>query len=121
MRKIALHITTLLCAVALASVSAAELGGKQEPMFDQHCYDCHDADAKKGGLDLTSLQWKPDDAGNLQQWIKVFDKVERGEMPPEKQDRPPTAVSGPFLKTLHDELHTFSRHKQEAEGRVVYR
>ena len=121
MRKIALHITTLLCAVALASVSAAELGGKQEPMFDQHCYDCHDADAKKGGLDLTSLQWKPDDAGNLQQWIKVFDKVERGEMPPKKQERPPADVKGSFLKTLHDSLHTFTRDKQEAEGRVVYR
>lgn len=119
--KSALNITTLLCAVALVSASAAELGGKLEPMFDQHCYDCHDADSKKGGLDLTELKWKPDDTENLQQWTKVFDKVERGEMPPKKKERPPSEVSSTFLKTLHDELHTFSRHKQESEGRVVYR
>lgn len=119
--KRALNITTLLCTVALASASAAELGGKLEPMFDQHCYDCHDADAKKGGLDLAALKWKPDDMENLQQWTKVFDKVERGEMPPKKKERPPAEVSSTFLKTLHDELHTFSRHKQESEGRVVYR
>jgi hypothetical protein len=119
--KSAVNITTLFCAVVLASASAAELGGKLEPMFDQHCYDCHDADSKKGGLDLTELKWKPDDAENLQQWTKVFDKVERGEMPPKKKERPPAEVSSTFLKTLHDELHTFSRHKQESEGRVVYR
>jgi mono/diheme cytochrome c family protein len=119
--KRSLNITTLLCTAALASASAAELGSKLEPMFDQHCYDCHDADAKKGGLDLAALKWKPDDVENLQQWTKVFDKVERGEMPPKKKERPPAAVSSTFLKTLHDELHTFSRHKQESEGRVVYR
>ena len=119
--KSALNITTLFCTVVLASASAAELGGKLEPMFDQHCYDCHDGDSKKGGLDLTELKWKPDDAENLQQWTKVFDKVQRGEMPPKKKDRPTAEVSSSFLKTLHDELHTFSRHKQESEGRVVYR
>ena len=119
--KSALNITTLFCTVVLASASAAELGGKLEPMFDQHCYDCHDGDSKKGGLDLTELKWKPDDAENLQQWTKVFDKVQRGEMPPKKKERPPAEVSSTFLKTLHDELHTFSRHKQESEGRVVYR
>ena len=119
--KRALNITTLLGTFALASAAAAELGGKLEPMFDQHCYDCHDADAKKGGLDLVALRWKPDDTENLQQWTKVFDKVERGEMPPKKKERPPAEVSSTFLKTLHDELHTFSRHKQESEGRVVYR
>ena len=121
MIKRVLNISTLLCSVALASASGAELGGKLEPMFDQHCYDCHDADAKKGGLDLAALKWKPDDAENLQQWTKVFDKVERGEMPPKKKERPPAEVSRTFLTTLHNELHTFSRHKQESEGRVVYR
>lgn len=119
--KRAFHISTLLFTAALASASAAELGGRLEPMFEQHCYDCHDSDSKKGGLDLAALKWKPDDAENLQQWTKVFDKVERGEMPPKKKERPPTEVSSTFLKTLHDELHTFSRHKQESEGRVVYR
>ncbi|MCF7786876.1 MAG: DUF1592 domain-containing protein [Prosthecobacter sp.] len=119
--KSALNITTLLGTVAFASAAAAELGGKLEPMFDRHCYDCHDSDSKKGGLDLAALKWKPDDAENLQQWTKVFDKVQRDEMPPKKKERPPAEVSSAFLKTLHDELHRFSLHSQESEGRVVYR
>lgn len=115
------HLSTWLCTVALASASAAELGGKLEPMFEQHCYDCHDADAKKGGLDLTALKWQPDDIENLQQWTKVFDKVERGEMPPKKKERPAAELSHAFLRTLHGELLGSSRRKQESEGRVVYR
>jgi mono/diheme cytochrome c family protein len=103
------HLSTWLCTIALASASAAELGGKLEPMFEQHCYDCHDADAKKGGLDLTALKWQPDDIENLQQWTKVFDKVERGEMPPKKKGRPAAELSHAFLKTLRGELQGYSR------------
>ena len=113
-------LITIFC-LATAACSAAELGGKLEPMFEQHCYECHDADVKKGGLDLSALQWKPGDVENLQQWTKVFDKVERGEMPPKKKERPAAGIKRDFLKGLHDELHEVSRKKQETAGRVVYR
>ena len=107
--------------LALTTAGAADPGGKLEPMFDSHCYECHDADAKKGGLDLTALKWEPEDIENLQQWTKVFDKVERGEMPPKKKERPAAELSEIFLKTLGGELHDNSRREQEAAGRVVYR
>ena len=113
-------IITLLC-LATAVAGAAELGGKLEPMLERHCYECHDADTKKGGLDLTALKWQPDAIENLQQWTKVFDKVERGEMPPKKKERPTAEASRTFLRTLGGELHGFSRSKQERAGRVVYR
>jgi hypothetical protein len=120
MKMIDRPIIMLLC-LAACTAGAAELGGKLEPMFDQHCYECHDADAKKGGLDLTALKWRPDDLENLPQWTKVFDKVERGEMPPKKKERPAAELSQTFLKALGGELHGQSRRKQESEGRVVYR
>jgi hypothetical protein len=120
MKVTCLRFFALFCVSAVAS-SAAEFGGKLEPMFDRHCYECHDGDSKKGGLDLTALSWKPEDAENLQQWTKVFDKVERGEMPPKKKERPAAEVRHAFLKGLHDELHVVSRRKQESTGRVVYR
>lgn len=119
--KMAFSTGIPLFCLATAVAGAGELGGRLEPMFDQHCYECHDADAKKGGLDLTALKWRPDDIENLQQWTKVFDKVERGEMPPKKKERPAAEVNRSFLETLGGELHGFSRTKQEREGRVVYR
>ena len=120
MRMPSFSVISAFCLAATVA-GGAELGGRLEPMFDQHCYDCHDADAKKGGLDLTTLKWTPHDVENLQQWTKVFDKVERGEMPPRKKQRPAAELSHIFLKALGGELHAFSRRRQETEGRVVYR
>ena len=113
MKKRSLPCIPLFC-LAAATAGAAEPAGQLVPMFDQHCYDCHDSDAKKGGLDLTALKWQPDDIENLQQWTKVFDKVERGEMPPKKKPRPAEELSQAFLKALGGELHEHSRRRQEA-------
>jgi mono/diheme cytochrome c family protein len=54
--------------------------GPGAAFLDQHCISCHDADVKKGGLDLQSLKFDP----NQSAWIKVFERVRDGEMPPKK-------------------------------------
>src|SRR5690349_16651483 len=64
------------------------------------CAECHDAETKKGSLDLSALKWQPDDQANFDRWTGIFDRVERGEMPPENEPRPePDDLSG-FLKSL---------------------
>ena len=120
------HLASLWLLVGLPECFAgpaapADPLAKVQPMFDKHCYDCHDADAKKGGLDLEALKWKLDDAETLQQWIKVFDKVARGEMPPKDKKRPTGELSSTFLKSLGGDLHDFSLAAQRRDGRVVYR
>ena len=120
------HLASLLLLVGLfeclaGPAAAADPLAKVRPMFDEHCYDCHDADAKKGGLDLEALKWKLDDAETLQQWTKVFDKVARGEMPPKDKKRPKGELSSTFLKSLGGDLHDFTLGAQQRDGRVVYR
>jgi Planctomycete cytochrome C len=40
-------------------LSATAFGvGERAAFLEQHCYDCHDGDEKKGGFDLTSLNSK---------------------------------------------------------------
>ena len=56
--------------------------------LDQHCVECHDADTKKGQLDLTALPFKLSDADTFAMWVKVHDRVGSGEMPPKKKERP---------------------------------
>jgi mono/diheme cytochrome c family protein len=56
--------------------------------FQTHCISCHDADTRKGNLDLTSL--KPDFANvdTFSRWVMVHDRIANGEMPPKKKPRP---------------------------------
>lgn len=104
-----------------AAVSGAEFGGRLEPMFEAHCYKCHDADEKKGGLDLSALRWEPTLGDNLDQWTRVFDKVRSGAMPPRKKSRPDAKVAAAFQTTLSSALNDFTREQQLKAGRVVYR
>jgi len=117
-RLIASILFLLMPAVIRAQAPAA---AKLTPMFEQHCLDCHDADAKKGGLDLTALKWQPESAENFQLWTKLYDVVRRGEMPPKKKPRPAEAMLADFLQTLHQPLHDYSAAVQQREGRVVFR
>jgi hypothetical protein len=72
--------------------------------FDQHCYECHDSETHKGQLDLTGLDWAPSDPENARRWIKVFDRVHEGEMPPKKKPRPPAPQKTAFTTALKNQL-----------------
>ena len=54
----------------------------------KYCADCHDDQTLKAGLDLTHLEFKPNDDANFATWVKVHDRVNAGEMPPKKKPRP---------------------------------
>ncbi|MFZ4766295.1 MAG: DUF1592 domain-containing protein, partial [Roseimicrobium sp.] len=74
------------------------------PFLEQHCLECHDADVKKGALDLSSLSTNAEDAAALKKWVRVFDRVAAGEMPPPKQKQPPAVATQKFLSMLGADL-----------------
>lgn len=50
--------------------------------FEKYCFECHDTETRKGGLDLTALHY---DAAKPEKWIQVYDAIADGEMPPAKK------------------------------------
>ncbi|MEO7413057.1 MAG: DUF1592 domain-containing protein [Opitutaceae bacterium] len=66
--------------------------------------DCHYADEKEGGLDLTSLAYRPNDPTNFALWAKIVDRVQKGEMPPRKQERPDPSDLRTFIESLSSSL-----------------
>lgn len=46
------------------------------PVFLQEsCIECHDTETKKGGLDLSALSAKYEDAETMSRWVKVHDRL----------------------------------------------
>ena len=78
--------------------------GSPERFLAQHCVECHDAETKKGGLDLELLQRGAMDAEAITTWTKVFDRIETGEMPPQKKARPQKSDKALYLKELSAQL-----------------
>ncbi len=70
-------------AVLLLFVGGA---GASEPeiaaFLDRHCLECHDDQTSRGELNLLDLALAPDDAANRAKWVRLHDRVARGEMPP---------------------------------------
>ncbi len=75
-----------------------------QPFLDQHCMDCHDAEMKKGDLDLSALSTDGDDAAALKRWVRVFDRVAAGEMPPPKKKQPSHGAVHEFQRLLGSDL-----------------
>lgn len=105
------------------AISSAILGraAAETPVaafLEQHCTECHDADVKKGGLDLTGLAFDLKDPARFKAWRQVFERVRDGEMPPKKKSQPEQAVKDAFLASLKAPLLEADAKDIAANGRV---
>jgi len=114
----------LLVSIGIWVASSAGLSAAEnEPLsfVEKHCVSCHDADTKKGNLDLTALQPNFGDATHFAAWVKVFDRVAAGEMPPKKQRRHTPVQQQAFLDELGESLKKADRTLAAASGRGAVR
>lgn len=92
-----------------------------KPFIENHCIDCHDGATKKGKLNLDDMLFNLDDAANTDHWIKVFDKVSAGQMPPSDKERPPAKETHAAMSWLRDQLFRVSLERQTQQGPAVRR
>lgn len=120
--KIAIMLRTasliLFCAPVLGAATPQEA---LRSFFDQHCLDCHDSQIKKGGLDLSALKWTPESRVNFDLWVKVHDRVQKGEMPPKRKVKPEALDLKVFLSSLKEPLSDFDTRRQVRDGRSILR
>ncbi|MEO1834844.1 MAG: DUF1588 domain-containing protein [Akkermansiaceae bacterium] len=80
-----------LAAGALAVQAAPSPSFKRDalPFLEQYCFDCHDAETKKGGLALDELTGVTPESFGI--WKRVWEQVALKEMPPKKKKKQPDA------------------------------
>lgn len=79
-------------------VQTKDVGG----FIKQNCLDCHNATEKSGGLDLATLPVRSESLESRNSWIRIYDRVHSGEMPPESKLTP--AQREPFTNALRAAL-----------------
>ena len=95
----------LLLAVFSQGLLAGELPPAVRDLVQNRCIDCHDAVTKKGDLDLDGLRFDPANPENFARWVKIYDRVESGEMPPKKRRVRRRVRSGPRSQRLKQTLN----------------
>lgn len=97
---------------------AVELPPPVRSAIENHCADCHDDLMMKGDLDLFAVDFSPADPKNRDQWIRIFDRVEQGEMPPpEKKHDFKDEERAAFVAALGDSLRRADRAEVLENGR----
>src|SRR5437870_5669192 len=83
----------ILATVFLVSPASAQEQAGFESQFRefarQHCIGCHGPDVQKRKLRLDKLPAAFDDKDNSTTWLRVLDRLSRGDMPPKSEARPP--------------------------------
>ena len=92
------------------------------PFLDNHCLTCHNSVQQKAGLDLDKLPADLADPKSFAKWVRVFDRVKAGEMPPRSvKTRPDKAESDALLKGLETDLIAADRKQIGITGRAAMR
>ncbi len=118
-------VTLLGCKASLLFGGGAQDVGwppvAAKEFIENHCASCHDDTEKKSGLDLTALPFQPDKSENFATWVKVFDRVSSGEMPPKKKPRPAADELTAFTGRLARELTNYEAARTALNGRATRR
>ena len=112
--------TVLFLCVIASTLSAAALFPKEtEAFLELHCFDCHGDGAAKGGLDLEKLGRDLADEATFSKWELIFDRVDKGEMPPAKvKDQPEPKELAEFRDSMFPRLE---KAHAAAKGTVLRR
>jgi len=97
-----------------------EIAGPAD-FLEANCFACHNSTARKGNLDLTSLEMNFADPGNFAVWVRVHDRVRDHEMPPKAFPQPPEPDRVAFIEALAEPMIAADEARIRLEGRSVWR
>jgi mono/diheme cytochrome c family protein len=112
-------VGTLVCFPA-ARAAAAEGGAVTKAFLERHCAACHDEDNQKGKFRVDTLPDRANTPDAENRWGRVLSRLEAGEMPPPKRERPPADEVSAALSWMKAELASAAK-AHRADGRVRIR
>ena len=106
---------TLLAATARAEPAALEA------FFEKHCYNCHSGAKPEAGLDLATLPRDLSDPVTLARFVRIHDRIARGEMPPADAERPASEELAAVTHDLDERLFAADTARMAKVGRARLR
>lgn len=120
-KRTATIFVVLLASILLrapTSSSADTFVQTLNPFFAKYCAECHLDGAAEGGLDLSRVDDDLSDAAAMAKWIRIYDRVHIGEMPPKDAAQPTDQHRDAFTRILGKSL---TEAHASAKGTVLRR
>ncbi|WP_197439567.1 DUF1592 domain-containing protein [Calycomorphotria hydatis] len=115
-------LTTFTLLFVACRLNAGELPENKNVEISEfitsHCSDCHDSVTREGGLNLTNLEFSLQNKSNRNSWVKIFDRIVQGEMPPPDSGLEIASVERKnLIGLLGQALHSVDHKEVAAQGR----
>ena len=114
----------LLIVTMISPISGSWLMA-DDPMYRkflaQYCYDCHRGETTEAGLDLEKLSTDLNDAELFKRWVKIYDRIESDEMPPQEADQPTAEERTNAVNKLQSTLRLAEQNRLKEETRTGIR
>jgi hypothetical protein len=108
--------------LAEPAAAAKEIYARQiRPFLETHCFDCHAQERAQANLRLDTLADGVTGAATARQWTKVLERLEVGDMPPKRRERPPADQHGQVLQWIGAQLLDWEQRSQSAAGSLALR
>ena len=85
-------------------------------LLKRSCFDCHNKEISEGGLDLSALPFTLSDRVVRERWVRIHDRIEKGEMPPQGEELSQESRAV-LVKSLQVAIHAADLAEIRAEGR----
>jgi hypothetical protein len=109
-----------LIALLLAPVTALH-AADVKAFLETHCYDCHDADVRKGKFQADGLSTERVTADSAKAWSRILARLESGDMPPPKKERPPQAEVESVMAWSKNQLAAEAKARRGEGGALTRR
>src|SRR5712672_1644046 len=97
-----------LSLIAAEMTWAGDLSKANKRFIEKYCAECHDAETKKGGLDLAGLKFDLASPTNFSKWVLVHDRVSKGKCRRRRRRVPRREVEA-FTNSLTSALSSVER------------
>jgi mono/diheme cytochrome c family protein len=123
-----LNLFALACVALMLPASQAQkpagtaaFAKSVQPFLAEHCYACHNAEQKSGGLNLQVYKATSSITENREIWELVVQKLRTGQMPPKGLPRPAKATLEAVTRWIEQEFARADRLAKPDPGRVTAR
>ncbi len=121
-----LLLMPLLCGAQVSPApskpaDSTEFGKSIQPFFAKNCYACHSAKVKTSGLNLEAYSSAASIAQDREEFEKIVQRLQAGEMPPKGLPRPNDAELKAVTNWIKTEFEKADRVARAASRRVLAR
>lgn len=103
------------------AVVHAEMPTQHRAFFEKYCTECHGPEKQKGKVRLDDISFRVDTLKKADEWAKILNSINSGDMPPEDAKQPENSAKADFLEALSQTMVVARKALSDQGGNITMR